>query len=246
MQLFNLLESLFNVSHIFLTSIVCLIVTELCLRYTFGNKKLHPHFWLHSFTVAIIVFLSMFFSFESAISGMLNKMYEYSPFFGFLTMFGLPIAVGLTLGYGIFVYRNQKLLKKDIFIGTVIVNFITTWLITTILAIILFIGLLFTVIDTGSNILQQTYTDFHLFNQHIRSLCAAGQCPKDTSEIKAFNPERYRYLDLMTDIQYTYNDVSKEYTYSVKFNEHRVLSSNNDADMLYNSEDEAVDKGLWR
>jgi hypothetical protein len=151
------------------------------------------------------------------------------PYFGVLifpvlfSLFGTALLIPLYIIY----FKHQK---KIFFFRSSISNVRAGWLfwlVTTFFLPILYTALFFIFIFALDRCSGEPLYVFHEFNAHLKDVCSpsknAAECPKNESELIAFNHDRFKVLHECAKTSYTYNSSTQQYTWIVRFPGNEVL-----------------------
>lgn len=130
--------------------------------------------------------------------------------------YGFCAVISLVL-VGIFFLLNRKTQNIWVLSGISIIYF-AIWGV-----FIAFVTNLFNPCD------KQPFYDFHYFHDHLISLCVnrddLAECPRDTSQLGAFNPKRWNRVNQCAHVTYSFDEKSQKYFFSLTSNGITLSSS---------------------
>lgn len=152
----------------------------------------------------VVILLAQF-----AIVHVLNALFTYSclgcvGFFNPIVLLGVTI-LGSILGLFL---SLPYLLKPKLSRPLQVVTSIVLSIISLAATVGLFIALVF---------FEPCFNEYYsrrVFNQHLKELCYlradTSECPKDASELRAFNPQLYDKLGQCAELEYSFNQATGE------------------------------------
>lgn len=74
---------------------------------------------------------------------------------------------------------------------------------------------------------QDQIREYHHFNAHLKALCVESDdpslCPRNLSQLKAFNPRLFRQISSCAPMEYTYDESSGHYQWVIKDQYEKVI-----------------------